>query len=120
MHQVDFLPLLHPYGYRQVMFQDYKNIFGGGTTCLYLHTSPHKQYYLYMAESLEAWLEQHYYKLKNRVALVQNDKLSYFLNVKNIQDPEFKNGSVTRQNGIEICAQGQFEMLQSSIYPENY
>lgn len=42
MHNLDILPLIHPNGYRQVMFMDYKNIYGHGPNALFLHTSPHK------------------------------------------------------------------------------
>lgn len=42
MHEIDIIPLMHPNGYRQMMFQDYNNLFGRGHTALYLHTSPHK------------------------------------------------------------------------------
>lgn len=56
MHRLDLIPLTHPNGYRQVMFQDYRNIFGHGHNALFLHTSPHKQYYIYIAPSLEVWL----------------------------------------------------------------
>ena len=120
MHGFDMLPLSHPTGYRQVMFQDYTNIFGRGETCLYLHTSPHKQYYLYIAASIEEWLQETLNKLRNRMNLIQKGNISYFNYVKNmVKDPEYKNGSVTVSSGIEIQAQGKFEMLQSSIYPKN-
>jgi hypothetical protein len=35
------------------------------------------------------------------------------MNVKNVlaDDPEFKNGSYTEQDGINVSAQGKFEML---------
>ena len=52
MHGLDMIPLTHPNGYRQVMFQDYKNEFKNGCNALYLHTSPHKQYYVFIAHSL--------------------------------------------------------------------
>ena len=44
------------------------------------------------------------------------------MNVKNVlaDDPDFKNGSYTEQDGITVSAQGKFEMLQSSIYPDCY
>ena len=42
MHELDILPLTHPNGYRQVMFVDYRNIYGRGHNALFLHTSPHK------------------------------------------------------------------------------
>jgi hypothetical protein len=47
------------------MFVDYKNIYGRGPSALYLHTSPHKQYYLYIAPNIYAWLKNHHDKLKN-------------------------------------------------------
>ena len=34
-----------------------------------------------------------------------------------ITDPTYKNGSVTLTNGVEIQAQGKFEMFQSTLYP---
>lgn len=76
------------------MFQDYKNIFGRGYNTLYLHTSPHKQYYVFIANSLEEWLAKHLKKLKDQNFLIQNGKISYFANMKNQRlDPNFKNGS---------------------------
>ena len=42
MHSVDMVPLVHPNGYRQMMFQDYLNIYGLGYNSIILHTSPHK------------------------------------------------------------------------------
>lgn len=33
---------------------------------------------------------------------------------------DFKNGSYNIDKGVAISAQGKFEMLQSSIYPEQY
>jgi len=42
MHDLDILPITHPNGYRQVMFVDYKNIYGRGHNAVFLHTSPHK------------------------------------------------------------------------------
>jgi hypothetical protein len=66
MHNIDIIPLLHPNGYRQVMFQDYKNIFNMGNRALFLHTSPHKQYYVYLGPSLEEWLKQHLNQLKHQ------------------------------------------------------
>jgi len=52
---------------------------------------------------------------------MQNGKISYFANMKNqYQDPNFKNGSYSIQDNVEISSQGKFEMLQSSIYPETY
>ena len=42
MHGFDLLPISHPNGYRQVVFQDLNNTFGFGYTALFLHTSPHK------------------------------------------------------------------------------
>lgn len=83
MHGLDIIPLLHPNGYRQVMFQDYQNVFGKGPNALFLHTSPHKQYYVYLASSLEEWLQVHVNNLKQRRYLIQNGKISYFANVKN-------------------------------------
>jgi hypothetical protein len=41
------------------MFMDYKNEFGKGNTALYLHTSPHKQYYVFIAKCLEDWMADH-------------------------------------------------------------
>ena len=106
MHGLDILPLIHPNGYRQVMFMDYQNIFGHGPTALYLHTSPHKQYYMYMANSLQEWLEDHVRKLQMNQYLVQNGKISYFMNIKNIlkEQPDFKNGSYTEADGITVTA----------------
>ena len=122
MHNLDILPLVHPNGYRQVMFMDYQNIYGHGPNALYLHTSPHKQYYMFMRTSLLEWLEDHCQKLQKDQFLIQNGKISYFMNVKNVlaDDPDFKNGSYTEQDGITVSAQGKFEMLQSSIYPDCY
>jgi hypothetical protein len=65
MHGIDVLPLTHPNGYRQVMFVDYKNIYGRGHSALFLHTSPHKQYYLFVAPSIKEWLSRHWEKLRN-------------------------------------------------------
>lgn len=42
------------------------------------------------------------------------------MNMKNLQGCDFDNGSFIKTNGIEISAQGKFEMLQSSIYPDSY
>ena len=44
------------------------------------------------------------------------------MNVKNMQnEPDgFPNGSFTERDGMEMSAQGKFEMLQSSIYPDCY
>lgn len=81
MHGLDMIPLTHPNGYRQVMFQDYKNVFGKGYNALFLHTSPHKQYYVYIAPSLEYWLEMHLQKLRSKYFLTQNGKISYFANM---------------------------------------
>lgn len=122
MHNLDILPLIHPNGYRQVMFMDYKNIYGNGPTALYLHTSPHKQYYMYMADSLLTWFQDHCKKLAKNQYLIQNGKISYFMNVKNMiaEEPDFRNGSYTEKDGIAVSAQGKFEMLQSSIYPDCY
>lgn len=104
MHNLDILPLIHPNGYRQVMFMDYKNIFGNGPTALYLHTSPHKQYYMYMGSSLLTWFEEHCDKLAKDQYLIQNGKISYFINVKNILKdcPNFRNGSYTEKDGIVV------------------
>ena len=121
MHGLDMIPLTHPNGYRQVMFQDYKNEFGKGYNALFLHTSPHKQYYVYINNSLEEWLQNHLNKLKNRYFLMQSGKISYFYEMRNQHlDEDFKNGSFMVKNDVEISSQGKFEMLQSSIYPETY
>ena len=42
------------------------------------------------------------------------------MNMKRTHSPDFKNGSYAEDQGIAISAQGKFEMLQSSIYPEQY
>ena len=120
MHGTKFLPLVHPNGYRQVMFMDYTNHYGAGCTTLYLHTSPHKQYYVRVADSMKDWLRDHYSKLKNKQYLLQKDNISYFVNVKNMPAEGYENGSVSNQEGIELTTQGKFEMLQSSIYPPSY
>jgi len=67
MHGLDMMPLTHPNGYRQVMFMDYKNEFGKGNTALYLHTSPHKQYYVFIASCLEDWMADHLEKLEKKI-----------------------------------------------------
>mmetsp|Transcript_41995 Transcript_41995/g.64313 ORF Transcript_41995/g.64313 Transcript_41995/m.64313 type:complete len:117 (+) Transcript_41995:743-1093(+) len=102
------------------MFQDFKNVFGRGHAALYLHTSPHKQFYVYMTKSIESWLEDYVNKLRNRMYLIQKGNISYFVNVRNMvkESSTFRNGSLTQGNGIEVQAQGKFEMLQSSIYPK--
>lgn len=84
MHGLDMMPLTHPNGYRQVMFMDYKNEFKKGNTALYLHTSPHKQYYVYIASCLEDWMRDHLEKLERKQILIQNGKISYFMNMKNL------------------------------------
>ena len=48
------------------MFMDYKNEFGKGNTALYLHTSPHKQYYVFIASCLENWMADHLEKLEKK------------------------------------------------------
>tara|TARA_B110000285_G_C15117893_1_gene615265 strand:+ start:839 stop:985 length:147 start_codon:yes stop_codon:yes gene_type:complete len=48
------------------MFMDYKNEFGKGNTALYLHTSPHKQYYVFIAKCLENWMADHLEKLEKK------------------------------------------------------
>jgi len=66
-------------------------------------------------------LASHLKNLKEEKYFVQDRKISYFSNVRKcIDDPDFTNGSRIIQDGIEVCAQGKFEMLQSSIYPETY
>ena len=90
---------------------DYKNEFKKGNTALFLHTSPHKQYYVYIANCLEKWMSDHLEKLEKKQFLIQNGKISYFMNMKNMVGTEFKNGSFLEQNGIEISTQGKFEML---------
>jgi hypothetical protein len=103
------------------MFQDYRNIFGKGSRAMFLHTSPHKQYYVYLAPCLEHWLNEHLARLRQKKYFIQDGKISYFANVRNcINDRDFTTGSRVIQDNIEICAQGKFEMLQSSIYPESY
>jgi len=83
-----------------------------GHRALFLHTSPHKQYYIYLAPSLEDWLRTHHENLLKERFFIQAGKISYFSNVKScMQDPTFKNGSYHLQDNIEICAQGKFEML---------
>lgn len=42
------------------------------------------------------------------------------MNMKRTHSPDFKNGSYFVDQGVAISAQGKFEMLQSSIYPEQY
>lgn len=72
---------MHPNGYRQMMFQDYTNVFGRGHNALYLHTSPHKQYYIYLYKNIEEWLTIHLdYLLKNKF-YIQKNRVSYFLNL---------------------------------------
>jgi hypothetical protein len=111
MHGIDILPITHPNGYRQVMFMDYKNMYGEGHSALFLHTSPHKQYYLFIAPNLEAWLREHKENLEFKRFNIQNGNISYFMNMQKTHSPEFKNGSYYIDQGIAISAQGKFEML---------
>lgn len=75
---------------------------------------------MFIASSLEEWLRDHLYKLKNKMFLNQKGNISYFMNVKAMQNEEFKNGSTIEYNGVDLSIQGKFEMLQSSIYPISY
>lgn len=83
---------------------DYKNEFGRGNTALYLHTSPHKQYYVFIASCLIDWMSDHVEKLEKKQLLIQNGKISYFMNMKNMEGTEFKNGSFLSANNIEISS----------------
>jgi hypothetical protein len=59
--------------------------------------------------------------LREQKYFIQDGKISYFANVRNcVKDVDYTNGSQNIQDNIEVCAQGKFEMLQSSIYPESY
>ena len=52
---------------------------------------------------------------------IQDGRISYFANVRNcVQNPDYYQGSMMVQDGLEVTAQGKFEMLQSSIYPSSY
>lgn len=59
-----------------------------------------------MADSLITWFEDHCRKLAKNQYLIQNGKISYFMNVKNIieDQPDFKNGSYTVEDGIAVSA----------------
>jgi hypothetical protein len=70
MHDIYVLPICHAVGYRQIIIQDTLNIFNKGHNAIFLHTSPHKQYYLYLAPSFQAWLEDHNDKLINEKFLI--------------------------------------------------
>jgi hypothetical protein len=103
MHEVDLLPIAHPNGYRQILFQDHRNIYGKGHTALLYHTSPHKQYYYYIAPSIEHWLKEMTDKLKNQQFLLQKGHVSYFCNVRNmLKDPTFVTGSAKRDSGFDV------------------
>ena len=66
---------------------------------------------MFIANSLEEWLRDHLYKLKNRMFLNQKGNISYFMNVKAMQNEDFKNGSTIEYNGVDLSIQGKFEML---------
>ena len=83
-HKIDVLPLMNPLGHCELMFQDYQNIYGRGCNSIYIHTSPQKQYYLHVADSLEQWLESHYKKLKQDQIMMMDGKLSQFLRMDNV------------------------------------
>ena len=119
MHGIDMVPISHPNGYRQVLFQDYRNIFGNGHSALYQHTSPHKQFYLYCGSSLEDYLSNHLRNLRQNMYLIQNGKISYFYNMKTLfnKGEDMHTGIFQVQENFEFSAQSKFEMLQSSIYP---
>jgi hypothetical protein len=42
IHDIKILPIFHPVGYRQILFQDTLNIFNKGHNALFVHNSPHK------------------------------------------------------------------------------
>jgi len=68
---------------------------------------------MFMSNSLLSWFEDHCQKLIKNQYLIQNGKISYFMNVKNIlkEEPQFRNGSYTEKDGIILEGQGKFEML---------
>ena len=43
--------------------------------------------------------------------LNQKGNISYFMNVKAMQNEDFKNGSTIEYNGVDLSIQGKFEML---------
>ena len=50
--------------------------------------------------------------------LIQQGNITTFKNVqKMVMDPEYRNGSLSFFDGLQISAQGKLEMLQSLIYP---
>ena len=60
----DYIPLMHPRGFPQIFFMDYKNLLGHGNTAMYV-SSPKKHYYMKVSDSFEAWLDKHLHHLEN-------------------------------------------------------
>jgi hypothetical protein len=52
----DYISIVHPQGYRQVLMTDYRNHIKKGHTAMFL-SKPGHQFYLYMHPSLKAWLD---------------------------------------------------------------
>ena len=61
----NYLPIVHPKGMPQSIMMDYKNIFGRGPSCLYI-TGYCPIYYVYVAGSLQEWIDRHNYMLEKQ------------------------------------------------------
>jgi len=57
---------------------------------------------MFIANSLEDFLRDHLFKLKNRMFLNQKGNISYFMNVKAMEGQDFKNGSTIEYNGVDL------------------
>ena len=80
----DYIPVMHPIGYPQAMVMDYKNLLGKGCTALYL-TSPRHIYYIYVAKSINEFMQKHIENTEKNQFQKQGDgEITTFYNLDTI------------------------------------
>lgn len=93
-------PITHTNRYRQANFIDINNLVGRGCNAIYSATGWDKSNILFLANSLEEYLSQHYVALRDDRFFVHQGEITVFR-----KNPVELGGSVSVTQGIQVEVQ---------------